>query len=232
MGGVGSAKLVRTTDPRSMPAICASAPFGRQHAFRRHVHRDRQRRPVCSLGPPRLQQEQLPGLDCELEVLCVAEQRLQRSTDIVQPRPHGRQGETQPLVVRQVSPSGHDVLALSVKLEVEIEFARPRGGVAGEAHPGARRAAGIAEDHCLHRDSRAGCVVDPVQASITDRLLRVPGPQYGLGGGEKLHAGIGGKGLPRQVTVARQHRTGQCAQIAMVQFTLALYLGRRNRCRD
>ena len=112
------------------------------------------------------------------------------------------------LVVRQVSPSGDDVLTLSVELEVEIEFARACGGVAGEAHPCARRAAGIAEDHCLHRDSRAGCVVDPVQASITDRLLRVPGPQYGLGRGEKLHAGVGGKGLPRQVTVARQHRTG------------------------
>ena len=135
-------------------------------------------------------------------------------------------------MVRQVSPAADNVLALSVELEVKIELARARGGVAGEADPGAGRAAGIAEDHGLHRDRRAGRIVDPVQAAVIDRLLRVPGTQHGFGRGEKLHARIGGEIFSRQVGVARQHRMGQRAQIAMVELPLALRVGRRNRRRD
>ena len=75
----------------------------------------------------------------------------------------------------RVADAGDDVLALGVRQVVAVDTLVARGGVAGEADPGARRVAVVAEHHGLHVDRGAELVGDLLLPAVEDGAIGVPG---------------------------------------------------------
>ena len=155
-----------------------------------HVPRDPHRGGRGPLAGPRLQQEQLPALDGELQVLHVAVMPLE-------PFLHGQQlgvGAGQPsrhfVDVERGANAGHDILALRVHQELAVESALARGRVPREGDASAGIVTHVAEHH--RHDVHAGSQVvgDPVHLAVVDGLLERPGSPHGLDGSPELRRRI------------------------------------------
>ena len=94
-----------------------------------------------------------------------------------------------------VADAGHDVLALGVDQEVPVGALGPGGGVAGEAHAGARVVVAVAEDHGLHVDGGAQVVGDALAVAVGDGAGAVPAAEHGLDGAAQLLGRLLGEGL-------------------------------------
>src|SRR5271165_4693965 len=127
----------------------------------------------------------------------------------------------------QLLAPGHHVFTLRVELEVEIQLPRASGRVASESYARTRLAAGISEDHRLHRDCRAGLVADTVQSAVAGSLRSIPRAEDCRGGPGELLVRIGWKGTAGQGTVAIQHRQRQCPKVAMIEVPLIFRLATR-----
>ena len=117
---------------------------------------------------------------------------------------------------------GHDVVALRIEAEVEIELAGARSRIPGEGDAGPRRAPSVTVHHRLNGHCRARVVADAIQLAIEPRFRRIPRAKHGRGGGGKLLAGIAGKHFVRQASIAIEHLRGQCAKIPMIEFAFGL----------
>ena len=73
---------------------------------------------------------------------------------------------TQTFWIVDRQPARDHILALAIELKIEIKDILARRRVAGEADTGARRAACIAENHCLDGDRRADGIIDIIEAPI------------------------------------------------------------------
>jgi hypothetical protein len=110
--------------------------------------------------------------------------------------PHFRQPQAQTLTVVIGPASAHDILALAVELEVEIQPGFAGQGIASKPNARAGIAARAAEDHGLHRDGCASMVIGRIEPPVTYCLRRIPGTEHCTGGTQELFTRIARERLP------------------------------------
>lgn len=159
-----------------------------------HLHGDPHRRLGRALARAGLEEEKPSPLHGELKVLHVAEVPLQalRHLEELLVEPGGVPFKA--LQGLGGADARHHVLPLGVPQVLPVEALLPGGGVAGEAHPGARVLPQVAEDHGLDHHRRAQVLGDAVDAAVGPGPGVLPAPEYGLNGSLELGPGVQGEG--------------------------------------
>ena len=171
----------------------------REPGLAHEVRGDPDRRLRGALGAAHLEQVEAAPLDGELDVEDVAEHLLEPGAlgaQLVEERwqPPARRGD-----LLGGRGAGDDVLALATLEVLAVELGVAGHRVAGEDHPGARRAAEVAEDHRLHHHRGAEVVGDAVEVAIGDRTPVVPGAEDRLDRTAELLARVAWHLLPHLV---------------------------------
>ena len=146
----------------------------RDRARLAHVDGDADRREPSALAVARLQHEEAASLDCELEVLHVAQLALERLPHVEEPLEDLGEGLLQLADRPRRAYAGDHILTLGVHEELAVEHVLTRGGIACERHAGARFVAGVAVHHRLDVDGRAPVVWYRVEATIGDGAVVGP----------------------------------------------------------
>jgi hypothetical protein len=78
--------------------------------------------------------------------------------------------------------AGHDVLALSIEQEIDVELVHACSGVAAEGDTCSGFTAGITKDHGLDGNSSPFQVIKAIESAIRVGSRALPGPVDRLGG--------------------------------------------------
>src|SRR5262249_19924743 len=146
-----------------------------------------------ALSVARLEHEELPVLNSELEILDISEMTLKRASNLFE------LGVNLWHVILELSNrlrrphAGDDVFALRIDQEFTVEDFLAARGVARESHAGSGLVAGVAEHHRLdvHRGSPVGR--DVVFAAIDDCAVVHPRAENRADRAVELPPGIGRK---------------------------------------
>ena len=194
-----------------------------EEPFVHHLDRDPERGLPRAGRPPRLEHEEAPLLDRELEVLHVAVMPLQPRRDLAQ-RGVGLRKLALHLLdgTRRADPRDH-VLSLCVPEILAVELLLPRRRIAREPHAGRGAIAQIPEDHRLHRDRRAEMLRNSVELPVVDRALRVPRAEDRVARPPELLAGVLGE-LPAALAPDHLlHPRDELPEIALAQTRVVLH---------
>ena len=143
-------------------------------AFVDEIEGDLHRRFGTALAVARLQHEQFPALDRELEILHVAIVPFEAVRDLLKLREDFGLGLRKIRDLLGRADAGDDVFALRVAqiLAEQHRFAGVR--IAREGHARARVVAEVAEDHLHHGHGRAPIVGNSIESTVVDRAFAVP----------------------------------------------------------
>ncbi len=216
---------LRRVDPRDRFLL-------RDQPFLDHLHRSSQCRRRRALRRPGLQQEEIPLLDRELDVLHVAVVLLEPPDRLQELRVGLGKQLVHPLDRLRRADSRDDVLALRVLEELAVELALARGRVAREADAGAGAVALVAEDHLDDVDGGAEVVRNVVGAPVDLGTRRVPGLEDGAHGLLELGPRILRERAAGLGRVRVLERLDQLAEVGGGQLDVLLHAARRLHVRQ
>ena len=185
----------------------------RDQPFVDHVDRRLQRGSSGPLRGSGLEEEELPLLDGELDVLHVAVVLLEPAHRFEELLVRLRQARLHRLERLRRPNSRDDVLALRVREELAVEPLLARRRVAREAHAGATVVALVSEDHLHDVDCGAEVVGDPVRPPVDVRTRGFPRVEDRPHRTPQLLACVLGEPAARRLAVDPVERLDQLAEV-------------------
>jgi hypothetical protein len=191
-----------------------------------HLDGDAHRCPAGALPGAALEHVELAGLDGELQILHVAEVRLEPGADPGQLLERVRHLRLERVVGAADHPrflhdrhgradAGDDVLALRVGEPLAVEALLAGRRIAREGDAGGAGVAQVAEHHRLHVARGAPAVGDVVHAAVHVGAVVVPGGEDRLDRAPQLLPGVARKVLPRLLLHDRLERRHQLPKLTL-----------------